>query len=73
LRTCIELSRDVLCVYVKRLSETGIWQDMETLLRTLDTKEPVGWLDGDTYNYHIKHRPHELADYIYQWRESEPT
>lgn len=57
-------------VYVKRLSQAGLWHDglhLEDFAS--ETPDSDDWLNTDVNSYHLICRPHERADIIFERHE----
>lgn len=63
-----------LAIYVKRLSQTGLWHtqfDLEDFESNPSPNVPK-ILYQDELRYHRAYRPHEIADLYFEWTESSP-
>lgn len=62
-----------LTIYVKRLGPTGIWYDDLDLCLSIEGYEHTAghWIDTWSKQYHHRFRPHEQADIVYEWVDSD--
>lgn len=63
-------------IYVKRISELGLWHDglhLEDYLGERSIKENEEGLHRSEFDYHAHTRPHESADFVFERLDSETS
>lgn len=57
-------------IYLKRVGVSGQWHDVERLSPSLPRGEEGEYgLYESEHDYHIRYRPHERADVLFQWKD----